>query len=51
MNQCYQQYEVTRKRDRVTGLHSLNFSLVKSTRMAVDGSDFTLLNVALARTL
>ena len=47
MGQCYNQYEVTRKRDRETGLHSLKFSLLKKLKMSIDDVDFTMFNVAL----
>ena len=47
MAQCYNQYEVTRKRDRETGLHSLKFSLMKKVKMSIDDVEFTLFSVSL----
>ena len=47
MEQCYNQYEVTRKRDRVTGLHSLKYSLKKKVEMSIEGNEFTMFDVAL----
>ena len=47
MEHCYNQYEVTRKRDRETGRHSLKFSLKKELKMSIEAVEFTMFNVAL----
>lgn len=47
MAKCFNQKEVTRRRDRQTGLHDVNYSVVSSYELNVNGSYATVLNVAL----
>ncbi|XP_054747827.1 beta-1,4-galactosyltransferase 7 isoform X1 [Anastrepha obliqua] len=44
---CFNQKEVTRKRDRVTGLNTLNYKILHVQELAVDGISITVLNILL----
>lgn len=44
---CFNQKEVTRKRDRETGLNTLNYKILKVHEMAIDGINITVLNILL----
>ena len=47
MTNCYNQYEVTRKRDRETGLNSLAFTTGRNYQNCADNVPYTLLNIVL----
>ncbi|XP_073969983.1 beta-1,4-galactosyltransferase 7 [Rhodnius prolixus] len=47
MAKCYNQKEVTRRRDRVTGLKDVSYSVRSRQRVTVDSADFTVVNVLL----
>ncbi|KAI5694100.1 hypothetical protein M8J75_010680 [Diaphorina citri] len=47
MQKCYNQKEVTRKRDRDTGLHNVQYDIPSHYVMHVNGSSAVILNVAL----
>lgn len=47
MVKCYNQQEVTRHRDRQTGLSTVKYSVQSRREMTIDGAPFTLLNVVL----
>lgn len=47
MRKCYNQREVTRRRDRLTGVHDVLYKLLNTHTVAVDGLDVTVLNVEL----
>ncbi|XP_044754645.1 xylosylprotein 4-beta-galactosyltransferase [Coccinella septempunctata] len=44
---CYNQREVTRKRDRNTGLHNVNYKIISWNNLTIDNLPFTLINVKL----
>ncbi|XP_014092353.2 beta-1,4-galactosyltransferase 7 [Bactrocera oleae] len=44
---CFNQKEVTRKRDRQTGLNTLNYKILKVHEMSIDGVSITVLNILL----
>ena len=44
---CYNQHEVTRKRDRETGLDSVKFKMGRTYQNCVNDTPYTLLNVVL----
>ncbi|XP_059611473.1 beta-1,4-galactosyltransferase 7 [Phlebotomus argentipes] len=44
---CFNQREVTRKRDRETGLHTLKYDISSINELQIDGAKVTVLNVAL----
>lgn len=47
MRKCFNQREVTRRRDRHTGVQDVNYKLVNKHTVAVDGLNVTVLNVEL----
>ncbi|CAB3232500.1 unnamed protein product [Arctia plantaginis] len=47
MRKCFNQRDVTRRRDRKTGLEDVQYKLLSTHNVAVDGLDFTVLNVKL----
>lgn len=47
MVKCYNQKEVTRKRDRQTGLHDVSYDIPSAYEISVNGSHATVLNVNL----
>lgn len=47
MEKCFNQKEVTRKRDRKTGLNTTSYSIAKVYDLAIDGISITVLNVLL----
>lgn len=44
---CYNQKEVTRKRDRKTGLHNVNFVIESVNNITIDGAPVTIVNIQL----
>lgn len=44
---CFNQKEVTRKRDRETGLNTLRHTVSETRRLTIDGVAVTLLNIKL----
>lgn len=44
---CYNQREVTRKRDRQTGLHDVNYTISSIKSMTIDDAPLTILNIEL----
>lgn len=47
MAKCYDQFNRTKKRDRLTGLNNLNYTLLSTNHMTVDSAPLILLNVKL----
>lgn len=47
MTKCYNQREVTRKRDRHTGLYNINYVLKKKHEMSIDGVPALVLDIEL----
>lgn len=47
MEHCYNQKQVTRRRDRVTGVDSVQYSLLKLNQLMIDGAGVSVLNVRL----
>lgn len=47
MTKCYNQREVTRKRDRRTGLHNVNYVVKKKHEMSIDGVPALVLDIEL----
>ncbi|CAH1990525.1 unnamed protein product [Acanthoscelides obtectus] len=44
---CYNQREVTRRRDRKTGLHDVKFDVESYKNMEIEGAPFTVINIRL----
>lgn len=44
---CYNQREVTRKRDRQTGLHDVNYKIESVNSVAIDGASIYVVNIQL----
>lgn len=44
---CYNQREVTRRRDRQTGLHNVNYTISSIKEMTIDSAPLTVLNIEL----
>ncbi|CAH0555439.1 unnamed protein product [Brassicogethes aeneus] len=44
---CFNQKEVTRKRDKVTGLHDVKYNIKSRTKMNIEGAPLTIINVQL----
>ncbi|XP_067628510.1 beta-1,4-galactosyltransferase 7 [Eurosta solidaginis] len=44
---CFNQKEVTRKRDRETGLSTVKYKILKVHEMSIDGASITVLNILL----
>ncbi|KAF2366320.1 Galactosyltransferase C-terminal [Trinorchestia longiramus] len=44
---CYDQHLLTRRRDRQTGLNTLNYYLMSRRKLSIEGAHVTVLNVAL----
>ncbi|KAF2905097.1 hypothetical protein ILUMI_01081 [Ignelater luminosus] len=44
---CYNQREITRKRDRQTGLHDVNYTISSIKSMTIDDAPLTILNIEL----
>ncbi|ODN05527.1 Beta-1,4-galactosyltransferase 7 [Orchesella cincta] len=44
---CYDQFNKTKRRDRLTGLNNLNYTLLSTTHMTIDEAPLVLLNVRL----
>lgn len=44
---CFNQREVTRKRDRQTGLNTLKYSIVDTKSLTIDAAKLTVLNIKL----
>ncbi|KAF5287533.1 hypothetical protein FQR65_LT12204 [Abscondita terminalis] len=44
---CYNQREVTRKRDRQTGLHNVNYTISSIKNVTIDDAPLTVINIAL----
>ncbi|XP_013165268.1 PREDICTED: beta-1,4-galactosyltransferase 7 [Papilio xuthus] len=47
MRKCFNQREVTRRRDRVTGLHSVDYVIDKTHNVTIDSLPVTIVNVKL----
>lgn len=47
MIKCYNQREVTRKRDRRTGLHNINYIVKKKHELLIDGVSTLVLDIEL----
>lgn len=47
MTKCYNQREVTRKRDRYTGLHNVNYNVKKNHKLLIDGIPTVVLDIEL----
>lgn len=47
MAKCFNQREVTRKRDRQTGLHNVAYKLDKSINVTIADTPITILNISL----
>lgn len=47
MTKCYNQREVTRKRDRYTGLHNVNYIVKKNHNLLIDGIPIVVLDIEL----
>ncbi|KZC08027.1 Beta-1,4-galactosyltransferase 7 [Dufourea novaeangliae] len=47
MIKCYNQREVTRKRDRQTGLNNVSYKLLSTIKMTIGDSPLTVLNISL----
>lgn len=47
MTKCYNQREVTRKRDRHTGLHNINYFVRKKHELLIDGVPALVLDIEL----
>ena len=47
MSKCYNQHEVTRRRDRETGLESVKYKMLRAYQNCIDNVPYTLLNVLL----
>lgn len=47
MVKCYNQREVTRKRDRSTGLNTIQYKIVGVKNLTIDGAPVTILNIQL----
>ena len=47
MAKCYNQREVTRKRDRETGLHNVSYKLEETIEITIAGTSITVLNISL----
>lgn len=45
MAKCFQQREVTRKRDRQTGLDNVNYQITDVKNLTIDGAPLTVLNI------
>lgn len=45
---CYNQREVTRKRDRQTGLHNVNYTVISVTNMSIENATIKILNIHLS---
>lgn len=44
---CYNQRQVTRKRDRQTGLSNVSYELGQVVRVTIAGADVTVVNISL----
>lgn len=44
---CFNQKEVTRKRDRETGLNNIKHRIIRTNRLVIDGTPVTIVNIAL----
>lgn len=47
MAKCFNQREVTRKRDRQTGLNDVTYTLVGTHQLTINGASLTILNIHL----
>lgn len=47
MTKCYNQREITRKRDRRTGLHNVNYLVKKKHELLIDGVHTLVLDIEL----
>ena len=47
MTKCYNQREVTRKRDRQTGLHNVSYNLEDTIEITIADTPVTVFNIAL----
>lgn len=47
MTKCYNQREITRKRDRRTGLHNVNYTVKKKHELLIDGVNAVVLDIEL----
>lgn len=47
MEKCFNQAAVTHRRDRVTGVHSVDYKVLKVNQVSIDGADVQVLNVRL----
>jgi len=47
MYKCFNQREVTRRRDRVTGMDSLNYTLTSRSSVVIEDAHVTILNIML----
>lgn len=45
MTKCFNQREVTRKRDRQTGLDNVNHQITDVKNLTIDGASLTVLNI------
>jgi xylosylprotein 4-beta-galactosyltransferase len=48
MTKCFNQRDVTRRRDRQTGLADVAYKLTGSHRLTIDGAPITVLNIMLS---
>ncbi|XP_043225066.1 beta-1,4-galactosyltransferase 7-like isoform X1 [Amphibalanus amphitrite] len=47
MEKCFNQAAVTHKRDRITGVHSVDYKILKANKLTIDGAEVEVLNVRL----
>lgn len=47
MRKCYNQREVTRRRDRVTGIHDVAYKIYSTHNVIIDTLPITVINVEL----
>ena len=47
MTKCFNQKEVTRRRDRETGLHNVEFTVESEHEIKIDGASAVILNIKL----
>lgn len=47
MTKCYDQFNKTKRRDRLTGLSNFNYTLISTSELTIDGAPLVLLNVRL----
>lgn len=48
MTKCFNQREITRKRDRITGLNNVIYQISAVKNCTIDGASLTILNIELS---